>query len=101
MRWPNKVSSPVFPSFEIFIVMTAVQTQIQTAFAAVLALLAGAALTLVSCSEKKSGSLSERVEDRVNDALDRRPNEKVKDVAEDVEKAAGDIKESVKDAINK
>lgn len=81
--------------------MTAVQTQIQTAFAAVLALLAGAALTLVSCSEKKSGSLSERVEDRVNDALDRRPNEKVKDVAEDVEKAAGDIKESVKDAINK
>lgn len=82
--------------------MTAVQTQIQTAFAAALALLAGAALTLVGCSEKRTPeSLGERIEDRVNDALDRRPNEKVKDVAEDVEKAAADIKESVKDATGK
>lgn len=80
--------------------MTLVQQRLQAAFAAILVLLAGLTLTLVSC-ERKSDSLGERVEDRVKDALDRRPNEKIKDVAEDVEDAAKDIQESVKEAVEK
>lgn len=46
--------------------MTLVQQRIQAAFAAVLVLLAGLTLTLVSC-ERKLDLASESLEDRVND----------------------------------
>lgn len=82
--------------------MNAIQKQIQTAFAAMLALLFGLSLTLVSCKDRSSGVLidkpetpAEKVKDKVDDALDRRPNEKIRDVAEDVEKAAEDVKDAV------
>lgn len=87
--------------------MNAIQKQIQTAFAAMLALLVGLSLTLVSCKDKKPeiGSkpetAGEKIKDKVDDALDRRPNEKVRDVAEDVKDAAEDVKESVKEAVEK
>ncbi len=88
--------------------MNAIQKQIQTAFAAMLALLFGLSLTLVSCKDRSSSVLidkpetpAEKIKDKVDDALDRRPNEKIRDVAEDVEKAAEDVKESVKDAVEK
>lgn len=83
--------------------MTPFQQQIQTAFAAILALLVGLTLTLVSCREKTVSlnpdpTLSEKISDKIDDALDRRPGEKVLDVIEDVEKAGEDIKESVREA---
>lgn len=84
------------------------QKHLQTAFAALLAFLVGITLTLVSCKEKKAEILSskpetfgEKIEDKVNDALDRRPNEKIRDVAEDIEKAADDVADSVKEAVEK
>ncbi len=88
--------------------MNVLQQQIQTAFAAMLTLVVGLSLTtLVSCKEKRPVIIDrpdtpgEKIKDKVDDALDRRPNEKVRDAVEDVEKAAGDIKESVKDAVEK
>ena len=47
-----------------------------------------------SCEEKKP-SLGEKIKD----GLDARPNEKVKDAAEDVKDAAKDAKDAVKDAV--
>ncbi len=59
-----------------------------------------AALALAACEPKQT--TSEKVKDNVNDALDRRPGEKVRDAAEDtkdaVKDAAKDIKGAVKDA---
>jgi uncharacterized membrane protein YgcG len=49
--------------------------------------------TLAAC-EQKPASSSEQVKDKVNDALDRRPNEKLKDAAEDLRDGA---KSAVKD----
>ena len=55
---------------------------------------------LTACEPKQT--TSEKVKDKVNDALDRRPGEKVRDAAEDtkdaVKDAAKDIKGAVKDA---
>lgn len=84
--------------------MTPVQQRIQTAFGAILALLVGLTLTLVSCRDKTVSlnpdpSMSEKISDKIDDALDRRPGEKVLDVVEDVEKAGRDIEESVKEAV--
>ena len=59
-----------------------------------------AVLALAACEPKQT--TSEKVKDTVNDALDRRPGEKVRDAAEDtkdaVKDAAKDIKGAVKDA---
>ena len=59
-------------------------------------------LVLSACDQNKTGS--EKVMDNANDILDRRPGEKVRDAAEDVDdelKGAGkEIKETVKDATN-
>lgn len=58
--------------------------------------------TLVALPACEKKSTSEKVKDSVNDALDRRPNEKIKDAAEDakdaVKKAGKDVKEAVKEA---
>lgn len=54
---------------------------------------------LFSACEPKSGA--DQLKDKVNDALDRRPNEKLRDAAEDVrdgvKDAVKDVKEAVKD----
>lgn len=61
--------------------------------------LCAATFSLVACQPKP---MSEKVENKVNDALDRRPGEKVRDAAEDtrdaVKDAARDAKGAVKDA---
>lgn len=63
-------------------------------------ILAAALLALVAC--EKPQTTSDKVKDNVNDALDRRPGEKVRDAAEDakdaVKDAAKDTKRAVKDA---
>lgn len=53
-------------------------------------------LALSGC--EKSGM--EKAEDKVNDALDNRPNEELRDAAEDVQDAAKDAGEAVKDVAN-
>ena len=56
-------------------------------------------LAVAGCEQKTTG---EKVKDKVDDALDRRPGEKVRDAAEDLKDAAKDagrdIKGAVKDA---
>ncbi len=54
-------------------------------------------LALPGCPEK---SVSDRVEDNVDDALDRRPGEKIRDTAEDAEDAVKDAAEDAKDTVN-
>lgn len=57
---------------------------------------------LPACNENKP--LDEKIKDGVNDALDQRPGEKVRDAAEDVgdavKDAAHEVKDAVKDATN-
>lgn len=57
-------------------------------------------LALGACD--KAPSPSSNAQNSLNDALDRRPNEKLRDAAEDtsdaVKRAAGDVKDAVKDA---
>ena len=55
-------------------------------------------LSIAAC-EKKPKTLGEKVGEKVDDALDRRPAEKVRDAAEDVKDAARDAKNDVKDAV--
>jgi hypothetical protein len=54
----------------------------------------------IAACEQKPASTSEQIKDKVNDALDRRPNEKLKDAAEDIrdgaKAAAKDLKEATK-----
>lgn len=54
---------------------------------------------LSACDQAETPS--EKVADKVNDALDRRPGEEVRDAAEDaadkVEDSAGDLKDRIKD----
>jgi hypothetical protein len=50
-------------------------------------------VALAGCDQKPK-STAEQVKDKVNDALDRRPNEKLRDAAEDIRDGA---KEAVKD----
>lgn len=66
--------------------MNSNETRAQTVFAASLILLCSLSLPLASCREK---TLGEKIEDKVNDGLDRRPAEKLRDAGED-------IKDSVK-----
>ncbi|QOJ23699.1 MAG: hypothetical protein HRU78_08570 [Gammaproteobacteria bacterium] len=51
-----------------------------------------ALLTLAACEQKPAGT-TEKVMDKVNDALDRRPNEKARDAIEDVTSAVKDASE--------
>ena len=53
-------------------------------------------LALPACEKK---STSEKVKDGINDALDRRPGEKVRDAAEDAKDAVKDAGKDVKDAV--
>lgn len=61
-------------------------------------LCAAALFAMPSCERQQSSE----IKNKVDDALDRRPNEKIKDAAEDtkdaVEDAAKDVKDAVKDA---
>lgn len=57
-----------------------------------------AILAALGC-DKKPETLGEKVEDKVKDATDSRPNEKVKDAAEDVRDGVKDAARDVKDAV--
>ncbi|MFZ1244273.1 MAG: hypothetical protein WAR41_04335 [Azonexus sp.] len=56
---------------------------------------------LAACD--KPADLSSNAKNSINDALDRRPQEKIRDAAEDagdaIKKGAGDVKDAVKDAV--
>ena len=54
-------------------------------------------LTLPACERKQT--TSEKIKDKVDDALDRRPGEKVRDAGEDLKDLAKDAKDGVKDAV--
>jgi hypothetical protein len=56
------------------------------------------ALSFPAC-EKKPETVGEKIGNKVDDALDRRPGEKVKDAGEDLKDAAKDAKDAVKDAV--
>ena len=56
--------------------------------------------TLAACEEKPK-PLGDTVKDKVDDALDRRPNEKLRDAGEDLRDAAKDAKDAVNDAVKK
>ena len=56
--------------------------------------------TFIAC-EKKPQTTGEKIKDGVNDALDRRPGEKLRDAGEDLKDAAKDAKDAVKDAAKK
>jgi uncharacterized protein YjbJ (UPF0337 family) len=56
--------------------------------------LVAAMLVALSGCDQKPKSTTEQIKDKVNDALDRRPNEKLRDAAEDVRDG---VKEAVKD----
>jgi hypothetical protein len=58
-------------------------------------LIAAASLATFSACEKKETS---EVKEKVDDALDRRPNEGIKDAAEDIKDDAKDLGNDVKDA---
>lgn len=64
-----------------------------------LLIVATTVFALSACEQ--SQTTSEEAADKINDALDRRPAEEVRDAAEDaadtVEDTAGDIKDSIKD----
>jgi hypothetical protein len=54
-------------------------------------------LTVVAC-EPKDQTTGEKVKDKVNDALDNRPNEGLRDAGEDIRDGAKDAGDAVKDA---
>lgn len=58
-------------------------------------LLIAASLAVIPACERHE---SPAVKEKVNDALDRRPNEGIKDAAEDVKDAAKDVGDDIKDA---
>ncbi len=61
-----------------------------------------AALTLglgLTACEKKPETAAEKLEDKVKDGLDMRPNEKLKDAGEDAAKAIDEAGEAVKEAV--
>ena len=66
-----------------------------------LVLVAAAILVLPACEQRTT---SEKVGNAVDDALDRRPGEKVRDAAEDtgdaIKEAGKDLKDAAKDATN-
>ncbi|MCW1884726.1 hypothetical protein OKA04_08300 [Luteolibacter flavescens] len=56
-------------------------------------LAAASLLTFAACENKETPE----VQEKINDALDRRPNEEIKDAAEDVKDAVKDVGDEVKD----
>ncbi len=62
-----------------------------------LLMLAVAIIALPACEQKKT--TPEKIQDKVDDALDRRPGEKVKDAAEDIKDTVKDASEDVKDTV--
>ena len=62
--------------------------------------LAAALFTFAACEEKPK-PVGEKIKDKVDDALDRRPNEKLRDAGEDLKDAGRDAKDAVKDAVKK
>ena len=58
--------------------------------------------TLAACDKPPEPTLGSNNKDSLNDALDRRPNEKARDAVEStgdaVKEAGGEIKDAVKDA---
>ena len=63
-------------------------------------MLAATAICLAACEEKPR-TLGGKIEDKVNDGLDRRPGEKVRDAGEDLKDAAKDARDAVKDTARK
>jgi hypothetical protein len=63
-----------------------------------LTIAAVAAATLLSLSACEKKTAGEKVADKVGDALDSRPNEKLKDAGEDIKDAAKDAGNGIKDA---
>ncbi|MDZ4289480.1 MAG: hypothetical protein U0984_16060 [Prosthecobacter sp.] len=63
--------------------MTDSETRIQTVFVAALLLLGSLSLPLTGCREK---TLGEKVGDKIDDALDQRPAETIRDKVEDIKK---------------
>lgn len=61
--------------------MNSKEIRIQAVFAASLILLGSISLPLTSCREK---TLGEKIGDKIDDGLDRRPGEKIRDAAEDI-----------------
>lgn len=63
-----------------------------------------AVFILAPACERRADTPREELKEKVDDALDRRPNEEVKDAVEDardaVKDAAEDVKDAVKDATN-
>ena len=57
-------------------------------------LLAASLVALPACEKHETPNVKEKVDD----ALDRRPNEKLKDAGEDVKDAAKDVGKDLKDA---
>lgn len=60
---------------------------------------ATAALIALSSCEKKEPTVREEVSDKVGDALDTRPNEELRDAAEDIEKDVKKAGEGIGDAL--
>ena len=60
-----------------------------------LILIAASLLTLPACEQQPNSNKT----DGIKDALDARPNEKMRDLGEDIGKAAKDIGRDVKDAV--
>jgi len=58
-----------------------------------------ALLTVPACEQKKPAT--EEVKDAVNDALDRRPAEGVRDAAEDIKEGVKDAANAVKEDVKK
>lgn len=84
--------------------MNATQQRIQTFFSAALAVLVGLFLLLLtSCNERPSGlqpTHTEKVENKINDALDRRPGEPVLDALENAADGAREVKTAIQEAVN-
>ena len=58
-------------------------------------LTAASLLTLPGCEQQPNANKT----DGIKDALDIRPNEKIRDAGEDIEKAAKDVGRDLKDAV--
>lgn len=58
-----------------------------------------ALLFAVTACDNRPKSVGEKVEDRVKDGLDARPNEKAKDLGEDLRDTAKDAGRDVRDAV--
>lgn len=63
----------------------------------VICVVGACAFSVVSCKQKETTPVGE-FKEAVNDGLDRRPNEKLKDAGEDAKDAVKDAAEDLKDA---